>query len=337
MSIRQFLARYPELLQHFYLHPRQKPPGPILIEWAIIRLFGQGQTGAMVSGILVGLGAMISIPATFAFIQCLTQNRDAAFFGASYFALSPSPVLFFPQFDQCYPILTAGIVVSAVLALRTNQVRYSVALGLIYAAAAFITPLPGVLIFFLLGFSLLRYLTDPQCGASRILKHFLVSLGTSAACYLILWTITGFDPIATLKACFHQVNVIWNILTTTYGMPQHHLPGTIPTDLYDFALGSAWISYVLVACYFASTAKNKLTNEFWIALLCVAQFVVIALIGLLQTETSRVWLFMYPMLMLPVGLELAKWRPWQRLAVFAALLLLTMAMCQSMQFIGSAM
>jgi hypothetical protein len=45
---------------------------------------------------------------------------------------------------------------------------------------------------------------------------------------------------------------------------------------------------------------------------------------------------MYPMLMLPIGLELANWRPWQRMAVYAALLLLTAAMCQSMQFIGGA-
>jgi hypothetical protein len=37
--------------------------------------------------------------------------------------------------------------------------------------------------------------------------------------------------------------------------------------------------------------------------------------------------------MLPVGLELANWRPGARLAVYAALLILTAEMCQSMQFI----
>jgi hypothetical protein len=337
MSVRQFLTRYPELLQHFYIHPRQKPPGPIFIELGIIRLFGPGEAGAMASGLLIGLGGTISVLATYAFIKCLTENRDAAFFGASYFALSPSPVLFFPQFDQCYPILTAGIVICAVLTLRKNQMRYSVALGLTYAVAVFITPLPGVLVFFLIGLAVLKYLTDPKCGVKMLFKHFVISLGTSTVCYLILWMITGFDPIATLRECAHQVNVIWNILYTSYGLPRHHLPGTIPADLYDFALGSGWISYVLVVFYFMSAAKNKRSAEFWIALLCIAQFVVIALIGLLQTEASRVWLFMYPMLMLPVGLELAKWRPWQRLAVYAALLPLTAAMCQSMQFIGSAM
>jgi hypothetical protein len=337
MSVRQFLARYPELLQHFYIHPRQKPPGPILIELVIIRIFGPGEGGAMASGLLIGLGGTISVLATYAFIKFLTESRDAAFFGASYFALSPSPVLFFPQFDQCYPILTAGIVICAVLTLRKNQIRYSVALGLTYAATVFITPLPGVLVFFLVGFAVLKYLTDPKCGAQTLFKHFVISLGTSAVCYLILWLITGFDPIATLRECARQVNVIWDTLYTVYGLPRHHLPETIPADLYDFALGSGWISYVLVICYFMSACKNKGTVEFWIALLCVAQFVVIALIGLLQTEASRVWLFMYPMLMLPVGLELARWQPWQRLAVYAALLLLTAAMCQSMQFIGAAM
>jgi hypothetical protein len=337
MGVRQFLARYPDLLQHFYIHPRQKPPGPILMELGIIRLFGPGEAGAMASGLLIGLGGTISILATYVFIKFLTGNRDAAFFGASYFALSPSPVLFFPQFDQCYPILTAGIVMCAVLALRTNQMRYSVALGLTYAVAVFITPLPGVLVFFLVGLAVLKYLTDPKCGVRMLFGHFIIALGTSAVCYLIFWTVTGFDPIATLRECAHQVNVIWNILYVSYGLPRHHLPGTIPADLYDFALGSGWISYVLVVFYFVSASKGKRVAEFWIALLCIAQFFVIALIGLLQTEASRVWLFMYPMLMLPVGLELAKWRPRQRLAVYAALLLLTAAMCQSMQFIGSAM
>jgi len=62
----------------------------------------------------------------------------------------------------------------------------------------------------------------------------------------------------------------------------------------------------------------------------------VALTGLLQTEASRVWLFMFPLLVLPIGLELTKWQPWGRMAVYAALLLLMVAMCQSMQFASTA-
>lgn len=46
---------------------------------------------------------------------------------------------------------------------------------------------------------------------------------------------------------------------------------------------------------------------------------------------------MYPMLMLPIGLELSRWPPAARLAVYIALLLLSILMCQSMQFMSAAM
>jgi hypothetical protein len=43
------------------------------------------------------------------------------------------------------------------------------------------------------------------------------------------------------------------------------------------------------------------------------------------------------MLMLPIGLELARWRSAARIAVYAALFLVAAAMCQSMEFMSSAM
>jgi hypothetical protein len=182
----------------------------------------------------------------------------------------------------------------------------------------------------------LFYLADAQCTFGRILRHFVISVGSFAAFFVVLWMATGFNPVTTLAACAHQVNVIWHILNTVYGMPQHHLPGTIPADLYDFALGSGWISYALVCFYLVTPAKDASRQNYRITVLCVAQFVIIALIGLLQTEASRVWLFLFPMLMLPIGLELASWRRWQRTALYAALLILTITMCQSMQFMGTA-
>jgi hypothetical protein len=134
----------------------------------------------------------------------------------------------------------------------------------------------------------------------------------------------------------HQVDVLWKILWSMFPGPRHKLPGTIATDLYDFALGSGWISYILVGCSILSARENKRSGDFWIALLCVIQIVAVAVFGLLQTETARVWIFMLPLLVTPIGLELANWKPWKRVAVYAALLLLTAAMCQSMTFIISA-
>jgi len=340
ISARQLLARYPAMLDHFYLHPRQKPPGLVLMEMGIIRLLGPGQLGASVSGLLIGLVASFSILATYGFIAFFTAGRaegkpsaDAAFFGASYLTLCPSLVLFFPMFEQCYSILTVIVAVLWGLALVRNQLRYSLALGVAYAAAGFISYLPGVIAIFLIGFALLRWFTDPQCRMRRIFIHFITSLAAFAACYAALWATTRFNPIATLRECTRQVYVLWDILINVYHYPHHSLPGTIPTDLYDFALASGWMSFVLVGFYFKSAFRQGPSPQSRVAILSVLQFVLIALTGALQVETARIWMFMLPMLMLPVGLELANWRPGARLAVYAALLILTAEMCQSMEFI----
>jgi len=37
LSMRQVLRQYPTLLEYLYLHPRTKPPGPLLFEMAVIR------------------------------------------------------------------------------------------------------------------------------------------------------------------------------------------------------------------------------------------------------------------------------------------------------------
>ena len=75
ISARQLLADYPAMLGHLYLHPRQKPPGLVLIEMGIIRLLGPGQLGATVSGLLIGVSASCSILATYVFIAFFTARR----------------------------------------------------------------------------------------------------------------------------------------------------------------------------------------------------------------------------------------------------------------------
>lgn len=336
LPVREILSRYPTLLPHFYLHPRTKPPGLVLFELAIIRLFGPGAPAAMISGLMIAIFAAGSVVATYGFILVFTENRNAAFCGASYLALCPSMVLFYPEFDVCYPVVTVCITALWRLSLRKNRIRYSVLLGIAYAATALVTYLPGVLPVFLIGVAFLEFFELPKQGLTRIFTHAVASLAAFILFYAALWAITGFNPIATFQACLDQVDVMWGILINKYHYPPHLLPGTIPADLYDFAVGSAWISYPLVFCYFISQKKRGFTPETRIALVCVCQFLFVAFTGAVTTETSRTWCFMLPMLMLPIGLELANWSPRARFAVYAALLLLTAAMCQSMEFVGSA-
>ena len=59
----------------------------------------------------------------------------------------------------------------------------------------------------------------------------------------------------------------------------------------------------------------------------------VAVLGLLQLETARVWSFMLPLAMLPIGLELATWPPRARAVPYAAMVLMTAAVCQNIKFI----
>jgi len=115
-------------------------------------------------------------------------------------------------------------------------------------------------------------------------------------------------------------------------MPATHRvwPGTVPFDLTDFAMGTGWISVGLVAFYFLAAGDRR---KWGIVLLCLVQIVAVAVAGVLQGETARVWIFLYPLLMLPVGLELTKWSRGPVLAILACLWLLMAVLSQNMIFV----
>ena len=210
--VKQWLSDYPHMQWQLSLHPRTKPPGLVLFETALIDAFGQTRTAAMVAGLMTGLVGMFSVAATYGFINYFTGESRAAFLGASYFSLCPGPVLIFPGFDQCYPILTLTITLLSAQALDKDRVRYSAALGIVYGAAAFCTYLPGVLAFFLIGYAWLLRSRNREKWAQRVVKHALAAVGSFVLFYTVLWEATGFNPIATFRECLHQVDVVWDIL-----------------------------------------------------------------------------------------------------------------------------
>jgi hypothetical protein len=91
------------------------------------------------------------------------------------------------------------------------------------------------------------------------------------------------------------------------------------------------LSVLVVAFYLSRRSPPQERRSLvWLVL---GQFVVVAALGLLQAETARVWDFMLPLLMIPVGLELARWPRRARAAVLVALAIITCAICQNMKFL----
>ena len=153
--VKQWLSDYPHMQWQLSLHPRTKPPGLVLFETALIDAFGQTRTAAMVAGLMTGFVGMFSVAATYGFINYFTGESRAAFLGASYFSLCPGPVLIFPGFDQCYPILTLMITLLWAPApgkgspARSGGPGNRVRQGGCFSG----TYLPGVLAFFLIGYA----------------------------------------------------------------------------------------------------------------------------------------------------------------------------------------
>src|SRR5262249_8528466 len=149
--------------------------------------------------------------------------------------------------------LSVPLILSWSLALRKNRLGYSVAFGVIFAFTTFITYLPIVLAFFLAIYTLTR-ISDLKF---QIVRHAAVALFAIAIFYALLYVVTGFNPIATFRTAMqlqHDALAHWQI---NVGFPDRHLPGTIPWDLYGFALGTGFIGYLVAGFSFIFSNRTS--------------------------------------------------------------------------------
>jgi hypothetical protein len=327
---RQMLADYPRLCRMFTLHPRVKPPGLILIDSLVIAVFGPDRRGELAIAALIGLGAVFALPAVYSFVAEFTQDADAAFAAASYFALCPALLLIFPQFDQCYPLLTVALAITWRRTLVNNSAYLAAQFGLILAITLFVTYLPAVLVvlFAAYPFVLRRQGNSPTSWQATRLA--LVSLFAFVAFYALLWLATGFNPVAGFRACWANQAGNLRFLESIGNIPRRW-PGTIPGDFSDFALGAGWIAFLLAAMFFVPAGRAP-RPFLALGALCIGQIAIVGLLGLIQCETARVWIFMLPLLMLPVGVEIGHWTFGPRMAIYLALLVLVVATWHSMSF-----
>ena len=163
-------------------------------------------------------------------------------------------------------------------------------------------------------------------------RAFYVSAVAGAAfvgIYAAIWLWSGYNPMKTLLTGIRLHNL---------DMPATHRvwPMTVPFDLTDFALGTGWVC-ALLAIYWAARAARKAQETsslgFWIVVLCFSQLVAVALTGVLSGETARCWIFLFPLLLIPAGLELSTWPRSARLAALGCLWLMTVMLSQNMVFV----
>jgi Dolichyl-phosphate-mannose-protein mannosyltransferase len=312
----------------FDLHALTKPAGAVLYHLFFLRWLGDTPAAALAAGISDGLLGLLAIPATYALIVRLLGDRAKAFCGASIMALSPGLILFLPEMDQIFPVLTCLLLILWTAALAEDRVSWGALFGLLGSLTFLLTYNLVVLGVFLLGYAALARMEFPQVPVRRIGRQTAAAGLVFLAAYAVLWLRTGYHPVdAFHSALANQTRVLLPSLDRPY-------PKTVPFDLWDFALGCGWIGVVLAGVRLFSTRGLPLRgrNDRTLTGLVVLQVLAVAVSGVLSAETARVWLFLQPLVALAAGAELAAWRPRHRWAVYATGWFVMAAIGQNMTF-----
>ena len=327
-----WLGQYDLVLRGAPSHARTKPPAPIGVYLAAIRI--AGPTGApLLAAALVSLLTAGAVVAMWSAVRVIA-NEEAALQAATLLALAPSMTLFFPALDPTYLLLSCAMLATWFAALTRGRAVAAATFGLLLFAATLTSYALLVLGAPLAAMTLIvpyrgqDSSARPDRGRAVLRRLSLVGIavGTCALAYVVLWLATHFDPISAFRTAISLQTALLAGLHRPY-------PGTIPFDLLDFALGSGWVPVVLAAFWLAARARNEPATTRATALAFLATPFLVALTGLLQSETARVWIFLLPLLLLPASLELSRWPARWRLAAHATLVLVTIALYANMRFI----
>ena len=328
----EWMSIYPQFMTTLPMHAGAKPPGLLLYHLAFVEVFGDTFAAKTMAGLFLGLLGTLTVPATFLLVRSIADDEPAALASASFMALCPSLILQFPLFDQVYPAIGCVMIYLWWRALRTGRLKYAIALGALLFVGTMMSHMVLVLGALLAAMTMFHIATRRTAGFVTVAIHGMLVLATVALLYVVLYAATGFDPIATFVTIMEHAD--WFIVMMRRPFPIHML-----FDVYDFALGTAWISFVLVAMYLIRVRRTFFRWPLHdpgqrLAFLALLQIIAYAGGAFLPGESSRLWLILMPLLAVPVGLELAQWSYGARVTVYACELLLMTVICQNIILIN---
>lgn len=260
---RAFLDRFAEVAPSLPTHPSAHPPGLLLSMHAL-----GIHTAAGLAALTIGAGALAT-PLLYVLARSLLEERRARA-AALLFAFSPSSLLYgATSTDALY--VTLGLAAAATLLARRRVARAAGPL-LLVLASFFSYPLLALGAWA----ALVAWRRDGLGAAVRLAAACAATL---LAAYALLFALTGYDPLGSLRAA----NEVYHV-GVYYSRPYAYwLFGSPAAWLAAMGLPLAW--YALRAL-----SARELT-----ALALAAIIAVSALLGYSKAETERIWLFLVPL------------------------------------------
>ena len=193
--------------------------------------------------------------------------------------------------------------------------KYAACAGMAFFAATFFAYNLLTCGIFLLYFGL-YYLQSRKWSRSaweRLLRISATASGVCAGLYLALWLATGYDPLATFQ---HALVSQAKLQTRPY------LPFPL-WDPYDLFVGTGIMALPILVFYLkrlwhaSRLGEGESERQTALTIVALATILTVDLSGLLRGESTRVWLFLQPLVVAPVAIELSRF-PWNwRLAIFS--------------------
>ncbi len=327
-ALRDYLGSY--ATQERSLHSITHPPGAIIYYWVFTRIF-TGDFAALFGGLT--LAAIVSLgPAVVYWTSSLwTTVRQERLLAAAFFALLPVHAALFPQFDQVYPIFALLMVYGFSKSLR-GPIGWCVffggalSLSLLFAYNLFVMGAFMVLdavVFVFSGGS------ERSARARRVVGRALVSLFCWVAITAAVSVALNHNPIASFEQSFR-----WQA-AASHNMGRPWLPSLF-YDPLDFFFGSGLITLPILAFFFVRRSMRvPVTREtHWMTWCGLGTIAIVALTGLLRTETARVWLFLQPLVLIPTAIALHRQRIAFTSLALVCLWLVACVMKASLWFVG---
>jgi len=317
-------------LQPLSLHSHTHPPGPIIFYYVFIRLFGR-YYGAYIGALVIGLLASLSIAMIWYLLSLLELDRRERLMICAYYSLIPGPILFFPEFDQVYPLFFLTMLYFWEKALRTGLLRYL----FLFAVSMFVSfffayqLLTVGIVVVLLSMYFVRRSRDKRSALKRIMANGVLSICLFLCIHLVLYISTGHNSFIP----FHRA--LENQAHATFDPPRPYY-STVLTDPYDFFLGAGYIALpILISFVWRRIGKFSVSDTrlaySYIGLISIA---ILDFSGLLRCETARVWLFLQPLLIIPVGIELGYFKKWAQYFMLFLLFIIMISVKGNMWFIA---
>ncbi len=303
LGLLSFIGDYakPELFSTLSGHAQTHPPGGILFLWIISKLFGYNL-------LATSLGSVVFTSLTVIPIYLLAKELYGEPIGRytlALFLITPNFVMFTgTSMDgpfSLFPILSLYLFYKGKGSERA--IRYGVLTGISLSCGMLMTYSTVFIGLFFSVVILLTLIVDRK-EFRRILTLLLIAGVTFTAFYLLIFLFTGFNLLEALQASIRKDRAALGTGYETMGLYLNLSVG----NLFAFLIGvgipmtTVWLRQVVQTI--RDGRRGKPIDIYVIGYLI--SLLVIAFSTLFTMEVERVWIFMVPLILIPVAKHLSK-------------------------------